>query len=1534
MMALKTQSHVIEELVAASNEGRGIVPLIGAGFSIESGIPALSTLTQYLAKVQHYIGQGLYAPVRKHSGARAGSAGQTPEIFLDNRDYRRDPSLYLQDFGWPDPNQLDSSLWERVAPVPGVAARRLLDHKVEEELIRDIERSDEDLARKIRLLTESREQFLPHAPEPLKLLFETGLWKLKGNWKTLLPYLTRANPDYVDKLFHQLVKHRNPGTSHRFMAFLAPLLGIRLILTTNFDNLLEESLRLEGFHPFVYEVSKDALLPHHSLVQGELSVVKLHGGAFGLRVGESLDHPLDENSRQRLKGYLPRRSVLLVMGLGGWDRRILDLVELVAGHNQDVKGSFVQGSVYWLHFEPECPPPVQSLVQSTKGAVCTARVQDPGAFLVDFYSRLSGNHPPSAHAYSPQILRPIDPRPFKGGAFQDKSIYFILDHNDDLGLGSSLELAHLVAAKAGTHVPIWVDLEAMATVTDAVVEIFRQLRKYDPALSPIILPAGQALDDVADFDKPVRRIFDALKRGRYLLAFSATRSFGRPPTYHHGTLQRAGEGPHPGTRFLIALIRAAIRGTPYDERPLKDSILAFAVNKPSVRDGAPDVGVITSYLENKQEKHPEMVEILKPRPDDHVAERAPIAPELSEALLLIAAFRRRRSAVAMHRLLPKYLQIEPELKGTARWRQIEIFLDELERKRYLLKVEGGSYWMSRRLRDAVYEQHQSATRSAYLKRELEAGEKAEVNWKPLWQLAQLAAIHRDIAEYYHSNMYIPSQDLSALLEHVYHRISSLRYLTKLQAWIQVVQEEPVPSESIATLRRQLGGEIVTPERRLNQDFLRKLRYMRLHAILQVFERERERLLSGISADTLVGWVDWIQKEDIPRFRTDLCLNPSARSGLSNITIFFEKSDEQEIANECAELWNLLEDLKAVVFRDRGDIVQCINLRAGQIRWLVERTPPPAKPRLSIPTGWEWIESSREDVIRFLFSSPPCSDDDRRQVVRFLCDIWACLRGANNLENQRRAEMVRSLVEAIVKPYLNPVRERTGDEEMTVLWFRHAADHEAMSLNPWEFRGTWLKSNHAMEEQCRRITALCEAGLNHIEWSGGKEYRRHQSYFHSLKARALYMLGRYVDAHAELDLSQSGLAANVGANREILGAGLLRLAECLLVRADHAIIDCCRESLTQHSSGSGRSGLDAFSAEGRLCLIWHHVQADWRRTLGTVEDPETRWKLRFAMARWMEFACKEEGRERTPYPSEPYQRIRGELDLGRPRLDDWESKWSVQRVESLLVQETREANWATNLHKVHSLSIACWPEWLWQKESTWPGLAVTIRRSEELLMRAGEVLERAEIMLAEARRNVEWWACLYQLRAQLHTELLLLQITHLWSPDCGEAKPRFIARFVSNLEAGLRAVRQGLDVVQPVRALGVNSRNGQLAGSLRVSRFVRIWIQLMVCGAYLTRETARMPGEPRISWDRLWRQWASMCKSAGFQRLLYSEKFFELYDQAVEPSHGYTGNPGGRAFVLASVRGCIRAGGRRVLLDNLALARKVRGSDRVARFGSQ
>lgn len=1410
----KAQLEIVPEIIEASRKGREIICLIGAGLSIDSGIPSLAKLTQYLAKVQSYITDAVFRPQ---------TVGDSLPRFGD--DYRLKPSLYLRDFGWPDPNQLNADLWRWidqtfVAGRGDPRYRSYLDEIVRAELIEDLLRFDPELERGlgsvVREVREVRRKGTGRGSIAIgkwkEDLERGGLQHVGGNWRTLLAYLTDFNPDNADTLFQSLIQGRQPGMAQRFLAFLAPILGLRLFLTVNFDDLLEEALRFEGLHPVVYAVSRDSPLPHPSLVRSQLSVVKLHGDAFRLRLGEDLDQPLDEDSRKRLRDYLPDRPLLLVLGVGGGDRRVMDFVELVARKHRG--GSFA--AVYWFHFEPRCPESVRALqTQVPHKAIRPVRTYSPASFLLELFSRLTGSHPPSFRAYDPKMSRPIvvdsgsrlrlDPkgRKKKGPERSETSVWVFLDESDALDFGASLDLARFITSKAGTHIPIWLDLEAMHTYEDVAVEIIRQIRRYDRRVPPMTLPGGQA-GDIRGVDKAVRRIADGLLRDRYVVAFNGVGSFGRPPTWHHGLLRsqshfipdhlKEEEEKRRELRnaFLLKLVQMARS----PEGLLRDSILAF-----SLRQRASIEPSLWDELMLNEENHcvyrvSRAVE--RHRESDSVAS-AEFRRNHGDALMLLASFRRRRSYVALLQLLPGYLPEPPQ--GETRQEHVDKFLDRVQ-PYYILRLLGGEYWMCRRIRDEIYVKGREKTRAEALLQafNLSGG---PPDREPMYQLTLLARIHADIARYCYSDLFACSGDPSGLLEHVYHQVSSLRYLTKLDAWL-LSFEGRVPEDVSDTVSALVSSETRGRETdgRGAQILLRELRLRRLRALRRVFARERETLLSLVSSDTLTDWVGWLQKDDLDRLRVATCFGPAAGEILrERITQQVDEECrklERVIGKHCRELGDQLADLEADALRDKLDFVHCQEVRSCQIYKLFG-VPAEAGSTGMATLGqiWErsieiWLKSGEKKLGSIKASK------GMRRLVRYLYDLWLCARGQNDsAESERMRGYIWSVIKEARRRYGARSDEAGADlEAMDMRWLRGAADHQLMAVSPWNLRGaTNTEERKAVAERCGEAVCLCDEALRTFEWTAGEQYARYRSYFQSLKARALYLQACLADAydedrrreffaeaHRELDRAQAGLPLRIGANREILAASVLRLAECLMVRAN-----------------------DAIEKLGRL------------------------------------------------YDDRPLA-----------KSDD-----------------------------------------IWTQEVT------SARRR---LDRAGQVLGQAEEILIGARQNVEWWACLYQLRAQLQVERLLLRLAAPETPRERRIDPMLLPP--QELQAGLNAIRQGLDVLIRTRY-----DDGSKRKNFRIDFFLRIWIELAVCGAILTRiawRSTAVPAAERPTGEEntaLWARWTSMNVTAGLDSLVGDDGqdlllLFEKIDQqqSLPLEHGLAARRRALELVIKVVAG---GGGERL-----------------------
>jgi hypothetical protein len=94
---------------------------------------------------------------------------------------------------------------------------------------------------------------------------------------------------------------REPTNAHRAIARLVATGAIRVIVTTNFDRLLENALREAGIEPTVI-ASEDALKGATPLVHSTCTVIKLHGDYLDARI---------LNTQDELESYSPAIDALL-----------------------------------------------------------------------------------------------------------------------------------------------------------------------------------------------------------------------------------------------------------------------------------------------------------------------------------------------------------------------------------------------------------------------------------------------------------------------------------------------------------------------------------------------------------------------------------------------------------------------------------------------------------------------------------------------------------------------------------------------------------------------------------------------------------------------------------------------------------------------------------------------------------------------------------------------------------------------------------------------------------------------------------------------------------------------------------------------------------------------------------------------------------------------------------------------------------------------------------------------------------------------
>lgn len=669
---------IIGQLRIAWYSRRSIVPIVGAGLSVDSGIPILRSVVRYFGKFHQYLKTRSYLPQNQEFRE------MNPLNALGKR-FEAEPRLFVEHFGWPDRFELNQDLLYQleqsarnpetasVGPPNRVAESVLLGLKGALQQINPLGYAQYDWLEKSvnQLLSESTGRFAalraevdlllnprPGAvPTPgagtghddlreklwqILALFMKGLredvygrlerdggssvpFDLVGDWKKLIQFFTGYQGDYADALFSRLCAGRGPSLGHRYLAFLVKLLGIKTILTFNFDELIERSLEFEGVHPKVFAMEEGVGLPHVSLVRDTVSVIKLHGNNHALLLDERLDHPLSAEYKARFDLLAGRDPLLFVIGCSGGDYRLRDLVThvLQRGRGEARKPRLPQ--VIWLHFEEKPPAFLHEYMvrvgREDLPAVMTAIINNPGATLMHCYSAMTGRHPASGVPYISHVQRPIkmwwfvkppaELSPAVGTAAAGPALSSPGDQPDKeqqlhephrkfavistLGAGLAgkqgtypLRTASQALFEAATYWQrrgyhnIWVDLEAVHTLAGVVGCIIDQCRQYDTSLAPSVLPVDDQDHLLADalLQRAVDHVTRALRRSRYLVALDGLETYLWPPTTHHGETTMSAV---PGGTRLRNMMRFIEKLWAEDRVSLGESKVFLSVDLPKQR---------------------------------------------------------------------------------------------------------------------------------------------------------------------------------------------------------------------------------------------------------------------------------------------------------------------------------------------------------------------------------------------------------------------------------------------------------------------------------------------------------------------------------------------------------------------------------------------------------------------------------------------------------------------------------------------------------------------------------------------------------------------------------------------------------------------------------------------------------------------------------------------------------------------------------------------------------------------------------------
>lgn len=595
----------ILEIICKEASYRPVVPFLGAGISVSAGFPTIKFVIQYLAKVDFAIQFGVFADRFPNIREDQQAAVET---------YRRHPSKYLEDFGWPDLGQINADIWDWLERPSNDKAKteewkeyiykgmgrmkiwedsnlavenlteqnktRLYDNKATLRILPDILANDVT-SKTIIDINKLTSKGLTNGPLELRdhlqsiiqwtlrkelagredgttraMLEEWLKWKkyyftdcrnesepglLYGDWEMLLDRLCEGNFNLADALFTSFENGLNPTLSHRYLAFLQPKLGIPLLLTTNFDSFLERAFQEEGIPPKVFDIHRNAELPDATLVRRQLSLLKLHGSAYGLRLGERLKYPLEADARSNALGYIPQDALVLVMGFNGSERRMMQMLQAFAREREIGSG---KPRLIWIQGPGEPGPLFKELIANSADTVQCCRVGHIDTFLQELYFYITSNsyHSP-VRGYSTIPIRPLTTGlktvrtdTYKAKQQKRRPVHLCIaniDNNPRSSNWASLAGMAFVDSLDKGYTVIWIDLENHHTVEGLIAEFFSRVRVVDPH-APSCTITNMHDDPSAAISKAIERIRDVFKRGRYVLVLDLVESFGRPQMVHHG----------------------------------------------------------------------------------------------------------------------------------------------------------------------------------------------------------------------------------------------------------------------------------------------------------------------------------------------------------------------------------------------------------------------------------------------------------------------------------------------------------------------------------------------------------------------------------------------------------------------------------------------------------------------------------------------------------------------------------------------------------------------------------------------------------------------------------------------------------------------------------------------------------------------------------------------------------------------------------------------------------------------------------------
>ena len=161
----------------------------------------------------------------------------------------------------------------------------------------------------------------------------------------------------------ECVKNAHPSWGYVYLTNLLSRRFFDVVLTTNFDDLLNEACYLysDGLRPIV--AAHDSAVQGIRVTSGRPKIIKLHGDYLYDNIRNTLAEleTLETNTKRKLNQFAQEYG-LVVLGYSGRDRSVMDTLELLLRTDENYK----QG-VYWcLRRSATIPNRLQSLLRKDR----------------------------------------------------------------------------------------------------------------------------------------------------------------------------------------------------------------------------------------------------------------------------------------------------------------------------------------------------------------------------------------------------------------------------------------------------------------------------------------------------------------------------------------------------------------------------------------------------------------------------------------------------------------------------------------------------------------------------------------------------------------------------------------------------------------------------------------------------------------------------------------------------------------------------------------------------------------------------------------------------------------------------------------------------------------------------------------------------------------------------------------------------------------------------------------------------------------